>query len=344
MTDEEQVMVAVHAGEVVPGITRRKDLLARTGLPAARFDAAVRRLRMTGRMTFDGYVLSASARAVVERLENAVARTRAALREAEPEQIAENANCPVEPEPEPAPPQASSDPAALVRYRVGDVLPDRPDLVGLTHRQAVVFLALEALANAGAVLPGRGDLRRMVGTDVQSPELALECRGLIRVASQGRGVGTTRCITICATGAMTGWSRPNMTARRKLAECVVPDDGPVGEMPCDAIAERRAADQRAEAARLAAIRSAPPACAGAGGALSPGAAMQLAAIDRAGGALAMLRDAWPAALAMLGRISAVTCERPIPLIVRLIREEAVRHGLRVVRDGDFDMMEEKHGA
>lgn len=64
-------------------------------------------------------------------------------------------------------------------------------------------------------------------------------------------------------------------------------------------------------------------------ALPIGAYLQLTQIeDGPGAARASLRECWPETHELLGRMAAQLGERPLPLLVRLINDEAARHGLR----------------
>lgn len=71
------------------------------------------------------------------------------------------------------------------------------------------------------------------------------------------------------------------------------------------------------------------------GGLSLGAKIQMDMLkDSAVAVGSVLRQAWPTYWSLLGRLAQACGERPIPLILRLIREEAARKGLRRTRPGD----------
>lgn len=102
------------------------------------------------------------------------------------------------------------------------------------------------------------------------------------------------------------------------------------------IAEQVKAEASAIATRRHAAR-----CTGSvhsGARLSIGAQVQMERLsDGPAAGLAVLREAWPETLSLLQRLAARTGERPIPLIVRLIREAAAEQQLRMARDANGGM-------
>ena len=158
------------------------------------------------------------------------------------------------------------------------------------------------------------------------------------VSVSGLGPGNRRMvIRILATGETT--ARPADRQRDRTAQ----------------LAERREADAAAQAERLARVRAGND---GAAPVPGVGARLQLLALNQPHALAQFLRSAWPETHDLLTRLSAALAERPIPLIVRLIREEAHRLGLNPSRsapspaehrsgaaagagsDADFDAMED----
>lgn len=182
-----------------------------------------------------------------------------------------------------------------------------------------VLAMLVRAADGGLACPKNAVLCAAFGgstSEVPAVLMRLVEAGRIRVEREGK----RRRVQIVASGLWTGWS-------------LGPERG-LEEMPDHLIAAKRAEDADIEARRLAterahAERRERALAAEAAGRVPAPVALQAAMLaDRAASVSRALQDGWPETWRLLVRLSVAQSVRPLPLIDRLIRDEAAREGVR----------------
>lgn len=218
-------------------------------------------------------------------------------------------------------------------------------------RAEKLLAILTNAARAGEPCPKNWTMGKAIGAaDVQVHHALVRLKLLGRIEVESGTHPKQRRIRIIADDIWTDWTSPD-EARRAEGVLLVPD-GDERESIIARVEEKEQARatrvaalirQEAEAAgarrRLArstgTVSRTLPAPVAADPDLSLGAQIQMHAIkDSAGSVPSVLRTAWPIYWALLGRLAQACGERPIPLILRLIREEAERRGLRRSRPHD----------
>lgn len=226
------------------------------------------------------------------------------------------------------------------------------DVLGVmpSARVRVVYETIRAIAAEGGPCPKNRELAVAAGCmESAVPTVLLWLRGNgWLVLEQGRAKKERRFF-IPETGQRTGWPAPD----EKLGEAKAAPSGALEAKAAEAaeIAARRDAVEQERAEQLRAATRAEAEAAGrarriagtvgggmaAGSRLSVparprdsyGAAFQAAFMnDGPGSAAGVLRAAWPEDLRLLERIAQAHGERPVPMLVRLIRAEAQRMDLR----------------
>lgn len=217
-------------------------------------------------------------------------------------------------------------------------------------RVRVVYEAIRAIANEGGPCPKNRELAVAAGCmESAVPTLLLWLRdnGWL-VLEKGRALKERR-FYVPETGQRTDWPAPD----EKMGEAKAAPSGALEAKDAEAadIAARRDAVERDRAEALRAATRAEAEALGrnrkiagtvgggmaAGAKLSVpppprdsyGAAFQAAFMaDGPGSAAGVLRAAWPEDLRLLERIAQAHGERPVPMLVRLIRAEARRLDIR----------------
>lgn len=218
-------------------------------------------------------------------------------------------------------------------------------------RAEKVLAILTNAARAGEPCPKNWTMGKAIGAaDVQVHHALVRLKLLGRIEVESGTHRKQRRIRIIAEDIWTDWTSPD---EARPAEGSVPaPDGDERESIIARVEETEQAratrvadlirqEAEASAARRKLARSTGtvshtlPAPVAPDADLSLGARIQMHALkDSAGAVDRVLRTAWPAYWSLLGRLAQACGERPIPLILRLIREEAARRGLRRSRPGD----------
>lgn len=206
--------------------------------------------------------------------------------------------------------------------------------IHIQKRQALAIL--RGAADAGVPCPTNAFIGQTLGYQPQRVDYLirrLAADGVISIENLTR---SRRRVTICSTGAVTDWTPACNGAtgtQCTVAVAETDDVAPIAETGAEtpSIADQVKAEAKQAGVRRQLARTIGSVSSGAK--LSLGGQMQMDQLsDGPGAGRAMLRERWPETHELLGRMAAQLGERPLPLLVRLINDEAARHGLR--RAGD----------
>ena len=201
----------------------------------------------------------------------------------------------------------------------------RPAKSATAVQAAMVLGIFERAAKEGAPCPKGREIEEETGLTAGAVSYLTK-----RLVQAGRITLESRCRTIRRVGipalqCSTGWTG------HPVAE-------PMQEAPLSAtvtIAEQVKAEAIDAGTRRASARRIGSVTAGVG--LTVGQQMQMTALrDGPGAGVAVMREAWPSVMDLLARICARTAERPIPALVRLIKDEAARLQLRPIHERTDD--------